>query len=65
MTGRMPKVIFPVVGLSAHSAPLETFFKTGVMLFFLPLVALVFDAKRLLVDIEHKRTAARLPPLEY
>ena len=38
--------------LSAHSAPLETFFETGVVVFLLPIAALIFYVKKLLTDIE-------------
>ena len=38
--------------LSAHSAPLETLFETGVVVFLLPLAALIFYAYRALIGIK-------------
>ena len=49
--------------LSAHSAPLETLFETGVIVFLLPFAAFVFYAKRLLIGIERDTGPASVAAL--
>lgn len=49
--------------LSAHSAPLETLFETGVMVFLLPLAALFFYAQQTLKYIKHDNDPARIAAL--
>ena len=49
--------------LSAHSAPLETLFETGVVVFLLPIAALVFYAKGLLISVERDTGPATVAAL--
>ena len=49
--------------LSAHSAPLETLFETGVVLVLLPIAALVLCAKRVLNGVEHDTGPASIAAL--
>jgi hypothetical protein len=49
--------------LSAHSAPLETLFETGVFVLLLPIAALAFYAKRLLSGVEHDTGPASVAAL--